>query len=305
MNFLLIGGKGLVLSRFVQLNPSSVLPVLDFPEIDIVDYESVARYIEDNQDTEDLVVILGAAYTDVDSAENEKERGNLEGRVYKVNVVGTRNVAKVCRQFGVFLIYISTDFVFTGTADNKGPYSEDTQPVMDEKHLGWYAQTKLLGEEEVQQTGGASAIVRISYPFRADFERLDFARTFLNLYDRCSLPPLFVDQFLTPTFIDETVPVLDKIAKKKLKGIFHCISVNITTPYEFASYLFKKVRNVENVVEKCSFVEFYRRFPEKAPRPQYGGLTSEKTQKTLGLKFMTWQEQVDELARQMKLLKKI
>ena len=48
------------------------------------------------------------AYTAVDQAEEDKEA------CHRVNVDGTRNVAEACRNVDAKLVYISTDYVFSG-----------------------------------------------------------------------------------------------------------------------------------------------------------------------------------------------
>lgn len=298
MKYLLLGGKGLVLSRFAQMYPEQIFPVRDYPEVDITNYDSLASYLEDGK--EEKVVVLGAAYTDVDKA--QKELGDRNGVVYRTNVVGAKNVAQLCRKLGFFLIYLSTEFVFVGDDKNKGPFSEDRRPVLVKDKMGWYAQTKLLGERAVKSEGGRYAIVRISYPFRAFYPvKLDFARKILFLYRQNKLYPLLEDQFITTTFIDEFCYALSAIGSGRIEGIFHCSSANITTPYKFGKYLLTKATGKDVKLAKISFKEFQKNNPERAPRPQFGGLNVLKTQKILGFKFLTWQEQIDELIAQLDL----
>ncbi|MDO8503315.1 MAG: sugar nucleotide-binding protein [bacterium] len=295
-SFAVLGGSGLVLSRFIELYPKTIVSVPSISELDITDYGQVLKWSKQLPDG--ACVVLGAAYTDVDSA--EKEKGNKDGLVYKVNVLGPKNVGLACKESDLFLIHISTDFVFTGTDDNKGPYREDHKLVLDEQNIGWYGQTKLMGEQEVLDSGIEAAILRISYPFRSNYElKTDFARNMLSLYDQRKLHPMFSDQYLTPTSIDEAVGIIKRIGEQKLQGIFHCASSNTATPYDFATLLVKKARGVTDVVKPSSILDFRKQFPERAPRPQYGGLDSRKTQEKLGIRFMRWEESMDELVKQM------
>ncbi len=298
--FAVLGGSGLVLSRFIELYPKTVVSAPDISELDITDYEQVLGWSK--QLPSGACVVLGAAYTDVDGA--EKEKGDKSGVVYKVNVLGPQNISLACKQQGLFLIHISTSFVFTGTNDNKGSYKEDHKLVLDEQNMGWYGHTKLIGEQGVADSGVSSAILRISYPFRARYElKTDFARNMLSLYDQRKLYPMFNDQYLTPTFIDETLGVIKKIGEQKLQGIFHCASSNITTPYDFATLLLKKARGVTDVAKPSSILDFRKQFPERAPRPQYGGLDSRYTQEKLGIHFMRWEESIDELVKHLTISK--
>ncbi|MBI4032968.1 MAG: NAD(P)-dependent oxidoreductase [Candidatus Blackburnbacteria bacterium] len=295
-SFAVLGASGLVLSRFLELYPKTVVSAPDISELDITDQDAILHWTKKLPQTS--VVVLGAAYTDVDGAEKEKE--DKSGVVYKVNVLGPQNVSLACKQHGLFLIHISTDFVFSGTQDYKGPYREDQEPVLDEENLGWYGQTKFMGEQEVQGSGAIAAILRISYPFRSNYElKIDFARNILFLYDQGKLYPMFSDQYLTPTFVDEAVGVIKKIGEQKLQGVFHCASSNITTPYDFATLLLRRARGATNIVKRSSVLDFRKQFPERSLRPQYGGLDSRKTSEELGIHFMRWEESVDELVKQM------
>lgn len=299
-SFAVLGGSGLVLSRFVELCKETVVSAPHISELDITDYKQVLAWSK--QLPTGACVVLGAAYTDVDSA--EKEKGNKLGIVYKVNVLGPRNVSLACKQQGLFLMHISTDFVFAGLEDNEGPYKEDHELVLDEQNVGWYGCTKLMGEQEVLDSGVSSAILRISYPFRASYElKADFARNVLSLYDQRKLYPMFNDQYLTPTFIDEAAEVIKKLGEQKLQGIFHCASSDITTPYDFATLLLKRARGATGVVKPSSILDFRKQFPGRAPRPQYGGLDSRYTQEKLGINFMKWEESIDTLVKQMAISK--
>ncbi len=82
-------------------------------------------------------VVHAAALTDVDKCELEKELA------WKTNVEATENLVQLCRKRGVFLVYVSTDYVFDG---EKGMYKETDNPAP----INNYGLTKLKGEEAVQ-----------------------------------------------------------------------------------------------------------------------------------------------------------
>ena len=113
MKVLITGGKGM-LGRTIcaELKEFELIPT-DLPEADITDAEKfnalIARYAPD-------AVIHCAAMTAVDKCETEIDFA------YKLNALGTANVASACHRNGVRLIAISTDYVFDGDADR--PYNE-------------------------------------------------------------------------------------------------------------------------------------------------------------------------------------
>lgn len=291
------GASGLVGSRFVGLSKyKSQLLTPDISELDILDSSSVDTYFKQNKVD---VVINFAAFTDV--AEGEKQRGNEDGLCYKLNVDGVFNLVNFFKENGgEYFIQISTDNVFSGQPDNPGPYDENAAPEIDAGLVTWYGYTKMLGEKVVGDNWENSSVVRINYPVRAKFEgKLDYFRKPLSLFDQNKLYPLFTDQHITITFIDELAAVLDKLIDLQLNGVFHVASANMGTPFEIISLLLQKARGVSGVVQKSSIVEFLRK-PDvsKVRYPQFGGLKTQKTQEKLGMKFKTWQEVVDELVSQ-------
>jgi dTDP-4-dehydrorhamnose reductase len=296
-HFLVFGTPGLVGSRFVDLLASERQPITpELHEIDITDKSSLTAFFKENEKNFAAVVNF-AAFTDVDAA--EKERGDEKGSAWQVNVEGAANVASMAKKFDKFLVHISTDFVFPGSKDSPGPYSEDAKLPDNPDGISWYGWIKLMGENKVKEVGGKVGVVRISYPFRSHHtQKMDFARNILSLYDEGKLYPMFTDQVMTPTFIDEAVSVIEEICELEKPGIFHLASSNTTTPYEFAKYLLEKARKAKDVVKKGSLEEFMKT-PGRTHRPLFGGLDTKKTQKELGMKFKTWQQAVDEFVEQI------
>jgi len=295
-HFLVFGTPGLVGSRFVDLIASERQPITpELHEVDITDKTSLSAFFEKEAKDFDSVVNF-AAYTDVNEA--EKENGDKEGLVWQVNVEGAKNVAEMAQKHNKFLVHISTDFVFPGSEENPGPYTEDTKLPDSQDGIGWYGWTKLMGEKRVEEVGGRHAIARISYPFRSHFtQKNDYARKILELYDEGKLYPMFTDQRITPTFIDEAASAIEEICELEKPGIFHLASNNSTTPYEFACYLLEKARNAKNVVKKGLLRE-HLKTRKGAPISLLGGLDTKKTQEVLEMKFKTWQQAVDEFIEQ-------
>ena len=306
MKYLVIGGSGLIGSRFVELTKkNNIILSPGEKELDITSGPSVDNFFKNSKFD---IVVNFAAYTNVDGAEKERPpahrasgpEGDKKGIVWGLNVGAAENLAKACKKYDKFLIHISTDFIFPGTKENPGPYAEDVELPGEMEKIGWYGWTKLEGEKQVRKINKNAAIVRTAYPFRTAYEqKLDFARNILALFDEGKLYPLFSDQKLTPVLIDDLVGVLEKIANLKRPGIYHTVTSDVTTPYDFANYLLEKARGVKNAVIKGSMEE-YLKTPDRTPRPRLGGLKSEKTQKILGMKFKTWRESVDEFVRQVK-----
>lgn len=291
------GSKGMVGSRFLELLPKGYKvfsPEVD--ELDITDKKSVDKFFQINKP--DFVVHF-AAFTNVGAAENE--RGDKTGSCWKINVIGTRNLAEASKKYGSFMIYISTDMVFPGSKENPGPYNEDQKPESNSDKVTWYGYAKFQGEKAVHETlGEGFAILRIIYPVRAKFDgKLDYIRKPLALFDEGKLYPMFTDQQVSIAFIDEICSTLEKIIFGRKVGIFHTSSRDTTTPYELTSYAIGKARGIKNAVQRSSLKEFLKKVDNPVRYPMYGGLKVGKTEKELGIKFSTWREIVDSIVSQI------
>ncbi len=294
---LVVGGTGMVASRFVDLSQDKFdITSIDEKTLDITNNAAVENYLTVNKFD---AVINFAAFTNVDAAEADK--GNEEGLTYKLNVLGPKNLAEYCNENNIFLVHISTDFVFSGSEAESGPYDEDAIPPETSTGIGWYGWTKNRAEFMLKNVSNKYAVIRYGYPFRAANYDLknDWARNLIKLYNEQKLYPLFDDQVQSVVFIDHLVEPLTKIINEELTGVFHIASSDTTTPYEIGKYLLEKYSGKEVELQKGSMVEFLKA-PGRTPRPRLGGLKVEKTEAKLGMKFKTWKEMADEFVSQLK-----
>ncbi len=296
---LVTGSEGLVGSRFMEISDhKDSLHTPKMVEFDILNRREVEAVVASYGFK---AIINFAAYTDVNAA--EKERGNKDGPCWQINVEGVRNLAEAVKEQNgkVQLIQISTDMVFSGDHLDKGPYKENHLPDKSESNLTWYGYTKGQGESVVREVlGDLGTILRIIYPVRAKFDgKLDYLRKPLSLYEQGKLYPVFSDQFISISYIDEIVKVLDIIVNKKLNGTFHAGSRDTTTPYTLISYLLEKAHGVKNVTRSIKLSDYLEKTGEPIFRyPKWGGLRVEETENKLGMKFSTWKEIVDSLVEQ-------
>jgi len=287
-NILITGGSGLVATRVIDLLSSKYKFIKpDLPDFDLIKIASLKPIINSFHPE---AVIHFAAFTNVNEA--EKQRGDQSGLCWQANVRGTKNILDSLDISKTFFINISTDMVFPGNEAHPGPYSEDAKPAQSPEEITWYAWTKLQAEKLLNLN--KSALVRIIYPVRTQFTaKLDYLRGPLKKYDAGSLYPLFSDQIVSITFIDELAGALDKIIEARSTGIYHVSSTNTGTPHEIITYLLQKSRAFTGELVKSSV----KQFPTNR-YPWFGGLKAEATQKKLGLRFSTWQEIIDALISQ-------
>jgi dTDP-4-dehydrorhamnose reductase len=226
------GANGLVGSKFVQMYQDKYAVdslELSHPTnpVDITDEQAVMKaFAASNANT----VIHLAAFTDVTRAWGD--RGNKDGLVYKVNVVGTQNIIKACAEYNKHLIHISTAYIFDG--EKEGMYVEDDKA----NPIEWYGQTKWEAEQAVMDSNIDWTILRIDQPFRSDpFFKVDIAHRIAEGLKANSLHPMFVNHFFGPTFIDDLAKIFDFFIKTKNKGIFHATNGEKWSDYEFAQAL--------------------------------------------------------------------
>lgn len=288
---MILGGGGLVGSRFLELYGGDFVAPSK-TELDITNSEQVRKFIE--RQKPDFVINF-AAYTNVSAAELPEEKGKKNGQCWRLNVEGVRNILAAIDPKKTHFIQISTDMVFSRKADDPGPYSEDHLPEINKTRLTWYGFTKAEAERLILDRFGSEAtILRIIYPVRAKYDRkLDYLRAPLAKYREGNLWPLFTDQQISITFIDEACEALARIVRGKFRGIFHVASSDTTAPYEIVTYFLQKVERKNIHVQSRLLGDREGRYAK------FGGLKVGETERKLGMRFSTSKEIVDELVKQI------
>jgi len=288
MKILGTGLDGLVGSRIVELlkDKHEFENLSISTGVNITDRDVILEKIK----TSDAQIVLHlAAKTNVDGCEKDKALGE-DGEAWKINVGGTKNIADACSQTNKKLIYISTDFVFDG---NKEVYSEEDIP----NPINWYAKTKYEGEKVVQASKIPWIIVRIAYPYRAVFERLDFARAILRRLQEGFPIAAIKDHIFTPTYIDDIASAFDMLISKNSQGVFHVVGNQSLTPYDAALLVAKTFDFDQNLISKTTREEFFK---DRARRPFQLRLKNDKITK-LSVRMRTFEQGLREIKSQINL----
>lgn len=247
----------------------------DIEEMDITDAASVDTVIKEN--TPDAVIHC-AAYTAVDAAEDNVELCR------KINADGTQNIANVCKELDIKMIYISTDYVFDGEGERPWEPDDERTP------LNVYGQTKYEGELAVQNTLDKFFIVRIAWVFGVNGK--NFIKTMLNLGKTRDSLTVVNDQFGSPTYTYDLARLLVDMVETDKYGIYHATNEGICTWYEFACEIFRQAgMNVKVSPVLAS------EYPAKAKRPSNSRMSKEKLTESGFEKLPTWQ---DALGRYLK-----
>jgi len=219
-------------------------------------------------------VIHCAAYTNVDGAETD-----FEG-AFKVNVIGSQNMAAGCLETGARLVYVSTDYVFDGEASE--PYRE-FDPVNPQSV---YGKTKWQGETMVRQILGRHYILRTAWLYG---EGNNFVRTMLRLADQQPSLKVVDDQIGSPTSTVDLARAIFKLLSTDAYGTYHATCQGQCSWYEFACEIFRQIGKVIEV-QPVTTAEF----PRPAKRPAHSVLDNYMLRMTVGDPMRTWQEALRE-----------
>lgn len=215
--------------------------------LDVTDFEQAEKVL--NEYNPDFVVHC-AAYTNVDGAEE-----NLEIAT-KINVVGTENIARICANKNITLVYISTDYVFDG--EKKEPYIPSDKP----NPLNNYGKTKLEGEKAVQKYCKKFYIARTSWLY--GHYGKNFVETMISFADKPELK-VVDDQIGCPTWtVELSNGIVNLLEEMPEFGIYHICGSGQTSWYGFAQEIFR-IMGKEVNLKPCKTDEF----PRLAKRPKY------------------------------------
>lgn len=284
-NILIIGGQSLVGSRVVELLTSSFTFENQSHRtgFDITDAKATQEKIAASQSS---IVLHMAAKTDVEGCEQDRSLGNT-GEAWIVNVEGVRNVVNACERNGKQLIYVSTDFVFGNQVTPESGFSEQDIPCP----MNWYGQTKYEAEKIVQHMRAPWLIVRIAYPYRAQYSKSDFARTFLTLLQQGKPLKLVTDHRMNPTFIDDIAFALDTLIQQRAVGIYHLAGSQPLSPYEAGLAIIEAFNLDRTLITPISRVEYFR---NRAPRPSNLTMNIKKACQ-LSIRMRTFWEGMEEV----------
>jgi dTDP-4-dehydrorhamnose reductase len=217
--------------------------------LDITDEAAISTFIRElNPD----LVINAAAYTDVDSCEDNRETA------FEVNGKALEYIAKACNNVGATLVHYSTDYIFDGS---KEECVESDQPCP----INAYGESKLLGEKNIMENMSDYRIIRTSWLFGVHGK--NFVETVLRLSGDANTVRVVNDQFGKPTYTADLARKTAEIVGLA-PGIYHITNDGVCSWYEFA------VAIIDNA-SPCSSEEFVR----KADRPRYSVLVNTKTSK--------------------------
>jgi len=244
--------EGYILCRTDIMAQDGILK-LDVRELSSIK-DSVSNFKPD-------IVFHLAAETDVDKCELDKDHA------YKTNSEGTKNVALVCKDYNIPMVYISTAAVFDG--ENENGYREDDMPG---NCVNVYGKSKLEGEVVVCSLLKNYYIIRASWMIGGFNKDKKFVWKIVQLLKTRKEISVVTDKLGSPTFTKDFARGIVKIVSKCKPGIYHCVNKGRCTRFDIAKkiaeYLGKKDVILKPVTSDA--------FPLPAPRPRSEVLINHK-----------------------------
>lgn len=279
LKLLIIGGSGLVGSTLIEyaLSDYQIHATYNKNSIQNVNVESTQiELLNDKTKIIDLiksfepdVVVHTAAHSSVDLCEINHEIAD------KLHIDVTQDIADICAKLNSKLIYISTDAVFAGQLNKK--YTEEDQP----NPINYYGNTKLEAEKIVLRSNTKNVVLRTSVIY-GWHKKSRFTNWILETIKNEKIVDPFIDQYNTPTLVDDFTKSILLIITNDASGLFHATGKTCINRYEFAVKLANSFCYNEDLIKPVTSIEK----KQDAPRPVSTCLDSSKFEQEINYEFL-------------------
>ncbi|MDH3263136.1 MAG: dTDP-4-dehydrorhamnose reductase [Paracoccaceae bacterium] len=280
MRLLIFGHTGQVASELARRAPEARF--LGRDEADLSRPEDIAGIVRAHAPE---AVINAAAYTAVDGAEEDEQTAA------RVNGASPGAMAEACRDLGIPLVHISTDYVFDGQGDTSFKPDAPTAP------LGAYGRTKSAGEAGVRKAGGPFAILRTSWVFSA--HGANFVKTMLRLSETRDGLTVVSDQVGGPTpaaaIADACLTIARTLAHDPSKsGTYHFSGAPDVSWAGFAREIFRQAGRATTVEDIPTSA-----YPTPAKRPANSRLDCSATEAAFGIARPDWRAHLSDVLAEL------
>ena len=290
MRVLITGAGGQLGCELLRRATGQILELIPVThdEMDITISDSVRRVFERQAPG---LVINTAAYTAVERAEEEPERA------FAVNREGARNLAVACRDAGIPLFHISTDYVFDG--EKSAPYTEEDSP----NPCSVYGRSKFEGEQAVAQIVGQHLCLRVAWMFGAAGR--NFVHSILRQADELDTLGVVCDQRGTPTWAGDFADGLLSLAERQARGeslawgLYHYSGGPAVTWFDFAGEILKSARELGMIRRSPQLTPLSAdEFSGSASRPANSVLDATRLQHVFGIGPGDWRNGLRQVLRE-------
>lgn len=287
-NIIVTGANGQLGHDFINISKiygKQPIP-LSHKDFDLTDYKALKHFFDEH----DVDYLLhGGAYTNVDMAEDERESA------YKANVETTKILSQVCSHKKIPMIYISSDYVYSGEGTKPWSISDKPNPI------NYYGETKYLGELEIKKYINEYYILRVSWNF--GIHGKNFIKTMLNLASSPDVKAqekklsIVDDQVGSPTSTSDLSHLIINMIERDEYGIYNASNEGYCSWYEYADYFFKKL-DLKIDYEPIH----HEHYPQRAKRPLNSRLDKSCLDNRGFSRLPHWKSAVDEFLKQFKQL---
>lgn len=286
LNILQLGLRGQLATELLRRGPAAghVVRAVGRPGVDLLQPETVRRAILEAPAVD--VVINAAAYTAVDLAESEPEKS------FTANAESVAAAAEACRERGVPLLHVSTDYVYDGS---KTTAYVETDPVGP---ANVYGHSKLAGEKAIAASGARHVILRTSWVFSATGS--NFVKTMLRLGAERDLLTVIDDQQGCPTNAGDIADALLSIAGRMAarpdasSGVYNFCGEGPTTWRRFAEAIFAHP-SVAGTIRAAVQPIPTSAYPTPASRPANSVMDCAKIGRDWSIHPRPWRDGLDEV----------
>jgi dTDP-4-dehydrorhamnose reductase len=266
MRLVITGALGQLGRSLQQALEGHTILLIDLPEHDVTEPKIVGT-IEDFQPD---LVIHAAAMTDVDGCEVNPDTA------YKVNALGTQNVALACQRCDAPLLYVSTDYVFDGTKAE--PYLEFNEP----NPIGVYGRSKLAGELIVRDLLTRFYVVRTAWLYARGGE--NFVTKILGLSEEREELSVVTNEIGSPSYAPDLAEAIARLIEHPLYGVYHLANEGSCSRYEFAQRILQLAGKSRFPLHPAETYERATRVPANAALRNFCAATQ------LGIVLRPWED---------------
>jgi dTDP-4-dehydrorhamnose reductase len=277
MRIFITGCKGQLGRALYEALTEHVLAGCDLPELDITDREAINAAIASF--TPD-VVIHAAAWTDVDGCAHDP------GAAYRINAMGTQNVALTCAACNAAMVYISTNEVFDGAAAE--PYREWDAP----HPINPYGRSKAAGEWFVRHLLTRFYIARTAWLYAAGGRNFSNPHRIIQLADERGALRVVTDEIGNPTYAPDLAAAIAALVHTQSYGVYHLTNAGYCSRYDFVREVLHISGRGHVPVEPISLDDFQR----ASTPPRFAPLANTAAA-ALGIKLRPWQEALTEFLK--------
>ena len=272
MHILITGAKGQLGTALQATLVGHQLTLIDLPEVDITHREQIENLLLESRPD---VVIHCAAYTDVDGCVRDS------ALAYRVNALGTQNVALACLASAAAMVHISTNEVFSGDSPNG---YEEWMPLTPRNP---YGRTKAAAEHHVQSILNRLYIVRTAWLFAPGGH--NFIHTILKLARENGSVRVVADEIGNPTYAHDLAEAISNLISTGQYGIYHFVNASACSRYIFAREILRLAD-----LEATSVIPILNSAYSRLSSPPPFGALHNRNGQAIGITLRPWQEALAE-----------